>query len=97
MPTILSQPAVPLAVGLGMRSQVIPNRLLLAGCVGSILPDVDVLAFAFGIPYEHPLGHRGFTHSLFFAVLAALLGASMFRVLRRRPRPEKRNAKPSLW
>jgi inner membrane protein len=82
MPTIFTHPAVPLAVGLGMSSSVIPNRLLLAGCIGSILPDLDVLAFAFGIPYAHPFGHRGFTHSLFFAVLAALLGAAMFRVLR---------------
>jgi inner membrane protein len=81
MPTIFTHPAVPLAVGLGMSSSVIPNRLLLAGCIGSILPDLDVLAFAFGVPYEHPFGHRGFTHSLSFAVLIALCGASMFRAL----------------
>jgi inner membrane protein len=82
MPTIFTHPAVPLAVRLGMSSSVIPNRLLVAGCIASILPDIDVLAFAFGIPYAHPFGHRGFTHSVFFAVLAALLGAAMFRVLR---------------
>ena len=34
-----------------------------------ILPDIDVLSFAAGIPYQHPLGHRGMTHSLLFAVL----------------------------
>ncbi len=42
-----------------------------------VLPDLDVIAFSFGIPYEHPLGHRGFTHSLAFAALlgyAAALG-----------------------
>lgn len=39
----------------------------------SILPDADVLAFFFGIPYDHPLGHRGFSHSLVFAVLWGLL------------------------
>ena len=39
----------------------------------AIFPDFDVVAFKFGIPYEHPLGHRGFTHSIFFAVCFAAL------------------------
>jgi inner membrane protein len=34
---------------------------------------VDSLGFAAGIPYGHPLGHRGFTHSLFVATVIALL------------------------
>lgn len=38
----------------------------------SLLPDADVLAFRFGIPYGDPFGHRGATHSLCFAVLIAL-------------------------
>ena len=41
----------------------------------AVLPDVDVVAFRLGIPYEHPLGHRGFTHSLLFAVAAGAVGA----------------------
>jgi len=47
--------------------------LLLFAIASTILPDVDVLAFNFGIPYEHPFGHRGFTHSFFFAILWATL------------------------
>ncbi len=39
----------------------------------SVLPDADVLAFKFGIPYHHVLGHRGITHSLAFAVAWGLL------------------------
>ena len=42
----------------------------------AILPDVDVIAFSFGIPYEHMFGHRGFTHSFFFAALAGTLVAT---------------------
>ncbi|BAO74943.1 hypothetical protein WPG_0713 [Winogradskyella sp. PG-2] len=42
--------------------------LFLAIC-SSILPDLDVLTFNFGISYSHPFGHRGFTHSLLFALL----------------------------
>jgi inner membrane protein len=34
-------------------------------------PDLDVLAFWLGIPYEHPLGHRGLWHSVPFAAAAA--------------------------
>ena len=39
----------------------------------SLLPDVDVVGFILGIPYEHPLGHRGFTHSIVFAILGGLV------------------------
>ncbi|SFZ90975.1 inner membrane protein [Flaviramulus basaltis] len=46
--------------------------LLLAAIFSTILPDFDVIAFHFGIPYEAPFGHRGFTHSIFFAIIWAL-------------------------
>ena len=36
----------------------------------SLLADLDVLAFRFGIPYSAPFGHRGATHSLVFALVA---------------------------
>lgn len=45
------------------------RRLVFTLVVVSVLPDLDVLAFNFGIPYEHAFGHRGFSHSLLFAVL----------------------------
>ena len=41
----------------------------------SILPDADVIAFRLGIPYADPFGHRGFTHSLLFALFAGLLAS----------------------
>ena len=47
--------------------------LMFLAIISSILPDADVLAFSFGIPYEHMLGHRGFTHSIVFAIIWALL------------------------
>lgn len=54
------------------------NKLLIVlAVVSAILPDVDVLAFNFGIPYSHPFGHRGFTHSLVFAMLWAGLLAML--------------------
>ncbi|PYQ52914.1 MAG: metal-dependent hydrolase [Acidobacteria bacterium] len=41
--------------------------------VASCLPDVDVVAFSLGIPYQAPFGHRGALHSLAFAALCGLL------------------------
>jgi len=47
-------------------------KLLLLGMVCTVIPDIDVIAFDFGIPYEHLFGHRGFTHSIFFSFLFGL-------------------------
>ena len=47
--------------------------LLLLAILSTILPDLDVIAFHFDIPYSHPFGHRGFTHSILFAVVWSLL------------------------
>ena len=58
-------------------SKVINNKhskpLVLLAIVSSILPDLDIVSFSLGIPYEHPFGHRGFLHSIIFAILWALL------------------------
>lgn len=54
-------------------SKVIDSRssklLLLLAIISAIIPDIDVLVFNFGIPYSHPFGHRGFTHSILFAII----------------------------
>lgn len=79
MPTLFTHPAIPLALGLGLGQRTISRRLLLTGVALSILPDLDVLSFRFAVPYSAAMGHRGFTHSLMFAALAALLGALLLR------------------
>lgn len=79
MPTLLSHPAVPLALGLGLGRGKVPGALLAAGVAASMLPDADVAAFRLGIPYAAALGHRGFSHSLLVAVAAAGLGAWLLR------------------
>lgn len=80
MPTILTHAAVPLAIGIG--TGLVSKRLLIAGVVACIIPDLDVLAFRFHIAYAHDLGHRGFTHSIAFALLLALLALACARQLR---------------
>ena len=82
MPTILSHPAVPLALAVGLGRDAVPKRLLGAGIVASVLPDLDVVAFRLGVPYAAEFGHRGFSHSILFALLAALAGASLFQLWR---------------
>lgn len=74
MPTILAHAAVTLPF-LGR----LPRRVLFAGVLGTIVPDADVVAFVFGIPYEHTFGHRGFTHSIAFALLFAALATLLVR------------------
>jgi inner membrane protein len=70
------------AVSLGAAltpGRVLP-RVLVVGAVCSVLPDLDVLGFAAGVPYGDVLGHRGLTHSLpFAALLATVLSFGLFR------------------
>jgi inner membrane protein len=76
MPTILTHPAVAVALR-------VPRRLAVAAVALSILPDIDVLAFRLGIPYGSTFGHRGFTHSIAFAAAASGLAALAVRGDRR--------------
>lgn len=82
MPTILTHPAVPIAAGIALGIQRIPGRLMAVGVVASIVPDLDVLAFGFGIAYAAPFGHRGFSHSILFALILGILAALAARGLR---------------
>jgi len=79
MATLLTHPLIPLVMATGPGPARITKRLLLAGMLASILPDADVLAFQFHIAYDHPFGHRGFTHSLFFAGLTGFIGMAAAR------------------
>lgn len=74
MPTLVTHPLVALSF-----FKRVPHRVLIAGIVGTMIPDADVAAFAFGIPYEHTFGHRGFSHSIVFALLFASLATLIVR------------------
>lgn len=82
MASAISHPAVPLAIAIAAGSGTVPGRLAAVACVASVLPDVDSIGFGLGIPYDSPLGHRGFTHSLFFALLIGLSCAALAGYLR---------------
>jgi inner membrane protein len=67
-----------IAIGSGYNDQSRNWKFLFIGIVCSVLPDADVLSFKFGIPYEAFWGHRGFTHSILFAVLLGLIATTLF-------------------
>lgn len=85
MASVLSHPAVPLAVAVALGPTRVPPALTAAACAASALPDIDALGFLAGIPYGHPLGHRGFTHSIVFALLVGAAAALFYRPLRASP------------
>jgi inner membrane protein len=72
--------AVGLAAGRGL-GRPRPLAWMAAFSALSMLPDADVIAFVFHIPYAHPFGHRGASHSIAFA---ALCGLAAFLVRRDR-------------
>ncbi|MEK6585608.1 MAG: metal-dependent hydrolase [Nitrospirota bacterium] len=69
-----------LALTLGKASQhpVFTWPVLFLGMACSIVPDLDVIGFSFGIQYGDLWGHRGMTHSLFFASLLSALLTSIW-------------------
>lgn len=70
MASLFTHPAIPWGLS---RIAGVSRRLFIAAVLMSLLPDADVIAFRFGIPYQSQWGHRGFTHSLSFALLCGFL------------------------
>ena len=54
-----------------------PLRFWIVACVLSVVPDADAALHHAGVPYSHPFGHRGFTHSLLFAAGSTALTMSI--------------------
>jgi len=54
------------------------KSILILSIVCALIPDIDVLGFSFNVPYNSFWGHRGFTHSLLFALLFSLLLSSFY-------------------
>jgi inner membrane protein len=82
MPTIFTHPVVAIALGRIARTG---RRAVVAGALLAVLPDADVYASRLlQLAAPHWVGHRGFTHSLAFALaMAAAVAAFGFRELPR--------------
>jgi len=80
MCSVLTHPAIPIALATLLPQEALSPTVLLAGIACSVIPDLDVISFKFGLTSEHLLGHRGLTHSIVFAAaLGALLTYALFR------------------
>jgi inner membrane protein len=90
VPSVFSHAIAAVAIGsvaVGGRSRTI---LWWLGAACAVVPDLDVISLAFGIPYSHMLGHRGLSHSLVFAVvLASLVTAIVRRTMPASPSPSR--------
>lgn len=86
MASLLTHPVVPAALGIALGRKNIPVAALVLGILLSVIPDADVVAFKFGIPYGDMLGHRGFSHSLLFAATIALCLCALPRFAAQRGR-----------
>lgn len=73
MASIFSHAVAALGIGACFYRPGTPKRVWIAGAICSVVPDLDVIGFRFGIRYGDFWGHRGFTHSLLFAGLLATL------------------------
>jgi inner membrane protein len=55
-----------------------PARFWALSAACAVLPDADALGFYLGVPYGSMFGHRGFSHSLLFALILGLLVTQLF-------------------
>ena len=78
MPTAMTHYVLGLVAAKTVRPTKTMWRFVLLSMVCSALPDIDVLGFWAGIPYNHFFGHRGFFHSPFFALLLSVFVVAVF-------------------
>ena len=78
MPSAIGHIAVGASLGYSLYPKEKTLKFWLSVLALSIFPDFDVIMFKFGIEYSHPFGHRGFFHSLTFALIISLLFVIIF-------------------
>ena len=72
------------AVGEAVLGKKAGNKAILWGAVAGTIPDLDVIFGAFMDPVQRLVFHRGFSHSILFAVLfAPLLGYIISKIHRK--------------
>ncbi|MCF6361538.1 MAG: metal-dependent hydrolase [Cyclobacteriaceae bacterium] len=72
MASVFGHALTAVALGSSFKKSLLNWKSWTLGIICSILPDADVLGFKLGITYASFWGHRGFTHSLLFALLLGI-------------------------
>lgn len=85
MASAFSHIAIPAVLFACCKSSRVNVELFVLATACSVIPDIDVVTFHFGIPYQSQWGHRGFTHSVVFALVLAALLTRLHRRLHSKP------------
>src|SRR5687767_4454874 len=72
MASVFSHAIASIAIGKISLIRNADKKFWFLGIFCAVIPDADVIGFKFGIEYESLWGHRGITHSVFFAFLLSL-------------------------
>ena len=79
MPSIMTHAAAAAAIAACCYRKDVPRSAWAAGIAAAIVPDFDAIGYWMGVPYESMFGHRGFTHSLFFAALGGVAAWAIWK------------------
>ena len=72
MASIFGHALVSVAIGKSFSKTLTNWKFWVLGISCSIIPDIDVIGFRLDIEYSSFWGHRGFSHSLLFALILAI-------------------------
>jgi len=78
MPTEFTHIFISTILGKAGFKGPLPARFWVLAAVCSVLPDLDVVGYYLGVRYSDLFGHRGFFHSLTFALLIGVLVVVLF-------------------
>jgi inner membrane protein len=78
MPTAITHGIVGLTASLAFAPSGAARHFGVLAVACSVLPDLDVIAFFYRLPYPHFFFHRGFFHSLFFSLILSLAVTAIF-------------------
>jgi len=71
MASAFSHAIASVAIGKISFIKNVDKKFWLLGIFCAVIPDADAIGFKLGVAYESMWGHRGITHSFFFAALLA--------------------------
>src|SRR6185295_5934609 len=76
MASVITHSLVGLAAGAAVPGLLKTKRFWALCALCPSIPDADTIGFRFGVQYGDMLGHRGFTHSIAFALLLGVAVAT---------------------
>ena len=83
MASIMAHAAVAFSFSAALPTYARQKGVIALAMFAAMVPDLDVISFKFGIPYESDFGHRGISHSIFFALILALIMPFVFKNINR--------------